>query len=179
MKKMVLALLAMVVGFGWFSTQGLAQTSETIALETHVIKACSTCVLPAAPACDSVKRHWDRAGSWLPYGAIFIHGVRIAENTEITLYVDIEVSTKPVMYEEQIFRVKYAGPGILRNPPCPVSYVGSNITNTQMFLPAGTGIYIPAGVPVYVHMDVINWSPVDVYPMAQDVVIYFTYADTH
>jgi hypothetical protein len=152
-KKMVLAVLAMVVGLGWFSAQGLAQSSEVIALETHVIKACSTCALPAAPACDSVKRHWDKAGSWLPNRAVFIHGVSIAENTEITLYVDIEVSTAPFMYLDfgHIFRMKYAGPGILRNPPCPVSYVGSNITSTQKVLPAGTGIYIPSGVPVYIH----------------------------
>ena len=95
----------------------------------------------------------------------------------LAAYTDIEVTTAPKMYlpEGHIFRVKYAGPGILRDPPCPhaQAYVGSNITTTNIAFPSGTWISVPAGTPIYVHMDVKNWSPQQIERMTQDVYIYY------
>jgi hypothetical protein len=73
-----------------------------------------------------------------------------------------------------IFRAKYAGPGILRDPPCEVSFLGSNITTTNIVFPEGTWIKVPRGTPVYVHMDVKNLSPFRIDHMTQDVYIYYT-----
>jgi hypothetical protein len=73
-----------------------------------------------------------------------------------------------------IFRVKYAGPGIIRNPPCESSFVGSNITTTNIVFPSGYWISVKEGKPIYVHMDIINWSPYVINPMTQDVYIYYT-----
>jgi hypothetical protein len=146
-------------------------------LKVKVIKACETCRLPAAPEeCQSTKVHWDKAATWIPTKDIKIHAVSIPEQSEISLYVDIEVSRAGKMYLPQghIFRVKYAGPGILRDPPCANSFIGSNITNTNITFPAGYWISVKAGTPIYVHMDVINWSPYEIYPMAQDIYIYYT-----
>jgi hypothetical protein len=99
----------------------------------------------------------------------------------VSIYTDIEVSTAPLMYlpEGHIFRVKYAGPGILRDPPCPQSFVGSNITTTNIVFPSRYGISVPAGTPVYVHMDVKNWSPFQIDRMTQDVYIYYTEPNFH
>jgi len=72
-----------------------------------------------------------------------------------------------------IFRVKYAGPGILQNPPCEASFLGSNITTTNITFPSGYGISVAAGTPVYVHLDIKNWSPYEINPMAQDAYIYY------
>src|SRR5207244_11997157 len=108
----------------------------------------------------------DRAGTWSPTKNIRIHAVSIPEQSDIAIYTDIEVTTAPTMYlpEGHIFRVKYAGPGILRDPPCPraPAYVGSNITTTNITFPSGWWISVRAGTPVYVHMDVKNWSPLQI-----------------
>lgn len=120
--------------------------------------------------------HWDRAGTWTPTTTVRIHAVNIPEQTEIAIYTDIEVSTAREMYllNGHIFRAKYAGPGILRDPPCEVSFLGSNITTTNIVFPEGTWIKVPRGTPVYVHMDVKNWSPFRIDHMTQDVYIYYT-----
>lgn len=146
-------------------------------LKVKVLKACQDCLLPAAPAsCQSTLFHRDRAATWIPEKNILIHAVSIPEETEVSIYTDIEVSTSPQMYmlEGHIFRVKYAGPGILRDPPCPQSFLGSNITTTNIVFPSGHWIRVKAGTPIYVHMDVRNWSPFEINPMAQDVYIYYS-----
>lgn len=145
-------------------------------LQVQVLKACPDCLLPAAPPCASVKEHWDRAATWVPDQTVRIHAVSIPEQTEIALYTDIEVSTAPEMYlpDGHIFRVKYAGPAIQRDPPCEVSFAGSNLTTTNIAFPSGTWIEVPAGTPIHVHMDVINWSPYEIHPMTQDVYVYYS-----
>lgn len=151
--------------------------SESSGLKVKVLKACQDCKLTAAPGqCQSSVNHWDKAAEWTPEKNIKIHAVSIPEQTEISIYADIEVSTAEKMYLPfgHIFRVKYAGPGILRNPPCAESFLGSNITTTNIVFPTGYWISIPKGTTVYVHMDVINWSPYEINPMAQDVYIYYT-----
>jgi hypothetical protein len=146
-------------------------------LKVKVIKACENCTLPAAPApCQSSAMHVDKAATWIPSKNIKIHAVSIPEQTEVSIYTDIEVSTAPEMYllDGHIFRVKYAGPGILRNPPCDESFVGSNITTTNIVFPSGSWISVRAGKPVYVHMDVKNWSPYQIDHMTQDIYIYYS-----
>jgi hypothetical protein len=148
-------------------------------LSVKVLKACSDCVLPAAPEpCKSAEMHKAQAGTWTPTKNIRIYAVSIPEQSDIAIYTDIEVTTAPKMYlpEGHIFRVKYAGPGILRDPPCPrgQSYLGSNITTTNIAFPSGSWISIRAGTPIYVHMDVKNWSPQQIERMAQDVYIYYS-----
>ena len=164
----LVALILMVLG---------TASLEARNLKVKVIKACEQCRLPAAPErCQSTKKHWDRAGTWIPETDVRIHAVSIPEQSEVSIYADIEVSTAETMYalEGHIFRVKYAGPGILSDPPCPSSFLGSNITTTNIVFPKGCWITVPEGTPVYVHMDVINWSPYEIYPMAQDAYIYYT-----
>ena len=151
-------------------------SAEAADLKVKVLKACEDCQLPSAPApCQSASRHWDQAATWVPTENIRIQAVSIPEQTEISIYTDIEVSTAPQMYlpEGHIFRVKYAGPGILRDPPCPQSFLGSNITTTNIVFPFGSWISVPAGTPVYVHMDVKNWSPFQIDHMTQDIYIYY------
>lgn len=159
----------------WLFTD-FAYTIEARNLKVKVLKACPTCRLPAAPTCNSTKVHWDQAATWVPEKPIRIRAVNIPEQSEISIYADIEVSTAAQMYltDGHIFRAKYAGPGILRNPACDRSFVGSNVTTTNMVFPNGYWIEVAAGRPVYVHLDVINWSPFDIEPMTQDVYIYYT-----
>jgi hypothetical protein len=145
-------------------------------LKVMVLKACQTCTLPAAPApCQSTHFHQDQAAAWTPGTPIRIVAASIPEQTEISIYTDIEISTSPQMYMTagHIFRTKYAGPGVLQSPPCSASYAGSNITTTNIAFPSGYGIDIAAGTPIYVHMDIINWSPISIYPMAQDSYLYY------
>ena len=145
-------------------------------LKVKVLKACPSCTLPAAEPCASVKFHQDRAATWTPAKTIRIHAVNIPEQSEVALYTDIEVSTAPEMYllQGHIFRAKYAGPGILRNPACEISFAGSNVTTTSIVFPAGYWITVPAGTPIHVHMDVINWTPYAITPMTQDVYFYYS-----
>lgn len=153
---------------------------ESKDLKVKVIKACETCILPEAPGpCQSSILHQDQAATWIPEMNIKIHAVSIPEQTEVSIYTDIEVSTAPEMYLPygHIFRVKYAGPGILRDPPCESSFLGSNITTTNIVFPAGYGISVMRDNPIYVHMDVINWTAFKIDPMTQDVYIYYTEAE--
>jgi hypothetical protein len=167
--RVIVALLVLVVC--------TSDNSHAVNLKVKVLKGCEDCVLPAAPApCQSSSAHWDKAGTWTPDTDIRIHAVSIPEQTEVSIYTDIEVSTAPFMYlpDGHIFRVKYAGPGILRNPPCPESYVGSNVTTNNITFPSGSWIKAKAGKPIYVHMDVKNWSPYQIDHMTQDVYIYYS-----
>jgi hypothetical protein len=156
-------------------TPALAMATD---LKVKVLKACPSCALPAAEPCASVKFHRDRAAMWTPAKTIRIHAVNIPEQSEVTLYTDIEVSTAPEMYllQGHIFRAKYAGPGILRNPACAISFAGSNVTTTNIVFPAGYWITVSAGTPIYVHLDVVNWTPYAIAPMTQDVYIYYSEA---
>lgn len=154
------------------------RVSAAYVIQTRVLKACERCALPAALPCASIVRHWDKAATWIPDRNIRIHGVSIAENSEVALYIDIEVSTAPLMYLTygHIFRMKYAGPGILRDPPCDVSFSGSNNTATNIMFPKGSYMPIAAWTPIYVHIDAVNWTPYDINPMSQDVTIYYSIA---
>ena len=169
--KMLLLWIAMA-----FLATGMMSEAYAKNLKVKVLKACETCELPPAPApCNSVVFHKDQAAIWVPDMDVRIHSVSIPEQSEITLYTDIEVSTAPEMYlpEGHIFRVKYAGPAIQREPACEVTFAGSNITNTNINF-APHWIKVKAGTPIYVHMDVINWTPYTINPMTQDVYLYYT-----
>ena len=168
----VIVIVAIFIGVIFWS-----YPLEAKDLKVKVIKACETCTLPAAPAsCQSSKIHVDKAGTWTPEKDIRIHAVSIPEQTEVAIYTDIEISTADKMYLEEghIFRVKYAGPGILREPACEVSFLGSNITTTNIVFPKGYWIEVKKGKSIYVHVDIINWTPYEIDPMAQDVYIYYT-----
>jgi hypothetical protein len=158
-----------------FPAVGSAQVVRP--LKTAVIKS-STGLCAKGQLC-----HKDQAGTWIPSTKVGIVGVSISEQTDVTLYVDIEVSTKPMMYQcgaggaedaiGCIFRTKYVGPGLFDYGATSGStYVGSNITNTNITFPAGYGIVVKAGVPVYVHLDVINHSLIDI-TVDQDAWIYY------
>ena len=169
---MVIAIACLAVGP---TTTGV----EAGSLKVKVMKACPECVLPAAPGpCQSASMHQEKAATWLPEKDVRIHAVSIPEQSDIAIYTDIELTTAPKMYlpDGHIFRVKYAGPGILRDSSCArgASYVGSNVTTTNITFPSGWWILVPAGTPVYVHMDVKNWSPIAIERMTQDVYIYYT-----
>lgn len=159
-----------------FLAIGIVTDAYSKQLKVKVLKACETCELPAAlEPCSSVVFHQDQAAVWVPEKNVKIHAVSIPEQSEVTLYTDIEVSTAPEMYlpEGHIFRVKYAGPAIQRDPACEISFAGSNITNTNInFTP--NWISVKKGTPIYVHMDVINWTPYPINPMTQDVYLYYT-----
>lgn len=128
--------------------------------------------------------HRDRAGSWTPKKAIAILSVSVAEQADIDLYTDLEVSTRPEMYQCAgddsrgcIFRAKYAGPGLFDYAANSGStYVGSNITNTTITFPSGYGLMVPAGEPIYIHLDVRNGSLIDL-QVDQDAWIYYVEDD--
>lgn len=148
--------------------------AETIKpLKTAVIKA-TTGLCQRGQTC-----HKDRAGVWTPPTAIAILGVSVAEQADIDLYTDLEISTRPEMYqcsgeaEGCIYRMKYAGPGLFDYGATSGStYLGSNITTTSMTFPAGYGIIIPAGTPIYIHLDVRNASLIDL-KVDQDAWLYY------
>jgi hypothetical protein len=147
------------------------------------LRPLSTAVLKATtgPCRKGTTCHKDKAGVWVPKTKVGIVSVSIPEQADVDLYVDIEVSTKPEMYQCNeadatgcVFRVKYAGPGLYDYGATSGStYLGSNITNTNISFPSGYGIVVPAGAPVYVHLDVINGSLIDL-KVDQDAWIYFT-----
>jgi hypothetical protein len=128
--------------------------------------------------------HANKAGVWVPAQDVAIVGVSIAEQVDVALYVDIEVSTKPEMYQCSaddaagcIFRTKYAGPGLYDYGATKGStYLGSNVTTTNITFPAGYGIVIKRGVPVYVHLDVRNGSLIDL-KVDQDAWLYYVPLD--
>ena len=147
-------------------------------IQTAVIKAHAT-VAPAL-CLKGALCHRDQAGSWTPKTKVAIVAVSIAEQSDVALYVDAEVSTKPAMYQCDetdatgcIFRAKYVGPGLYDyGATSGTTYLGSNVTNTNMAFPAGYAIVLEAGVPVYVHLDVRNGSLIDV-NVDQDVWLYY------
>jgi hypothetical protein len=128
--------------------------------------------------------HKDKAGAWVPKTRIAILGVSVAEQADIDLYTDLEVSTRPEMYQCNgddaqgcIYRAKYAGPGLFDYSSTSGStYLGSNITTTALSFPSGYGIVIPAGVSIYVHLDVRNGSLVDL-SVDQDAWLYYVPLD--
>jgi hypothetical protein len=143
-------------------------------LETAVIKA-TTGMCLRDKTC-----HVDRAGTWIPKTRVAIVAASIAEQADVDVYVDAEISTKPEMYQCNdadargcIFRMKYSGPGLYDYGASSGStYLGSNVTNSNISFPAGTAIVVPAGVPVYLHLDVINGSLIDL-EVDQDAWLYF------
>src|SRR5262245_20333437 len=82
-------------------------------LSTAVIKSTTNMCLKGKTC------HRDQAGVWVPPSKIAILAVSLAEQTDLALYVDIEVSTRPAMYmcsgndsKGCIARANYAGPGL-------------------------------------------------------------------
>ena len=128
--------------------------------------------------------HVDKAGTWIPDRDVAIVAASIAEQVDVALYVDIEISTKPEMYQCNeadatgcIFRTKYAGPGLyVYGASSGNTYLGSNVTTTNITFPAGYGIVIKKGVPVYVHLDVRNGSLIDL-KVDQDAWLYYVPLD--
>lgn len=143
-------------------------------LKTAVIKA-TTGLCPKGATC-----HKDRAGSFVPKTRIGIVAASIPEQADVDLYVDAEISTKPEMYQcnEQdatgcVFRAKYAGPGLFDYGATSGStYLGSNVTNTNISFPSGFAIIISAGTPIHLHLDVINSSLIDL-KVDQDAWLYY------
>jgi hypothetical protein len=130
--------------------------------------------------------HVDKAGVWTPDRDVAIVAASIAEQVDVALYVDIEVSTKSEMYQCNeadasgcIFRMKYSGPGLYDyGATSGNTYLGSNVTTTSISFPAGTGIVVKKGVPVYVHLDVRNGSLIDL-KVDQDAWLYYVPLDSH
>jgi hypothetical protein len=128
--------------------------------------------------------HVDKAGVWVPKTRVAILSVSAAEQADVALYVDLEVSTRPEMYQCAgndskgcIFRMKYAGPGLFAyGANSGSTYLGSNITTTNMTFPAGYGIVVEAETPVYVHLDVRNQSLIDL-KVDQDAWLYYVPLD--
>ena len=151
--------------------------------EAPAPKPLSTAVIKStAGLCLKGKTcHKDKAGVFVPKTKIGIVAVSVAEQADVDLYVDLEISTKPEMYQCNdvdatgcVFRMKYAGPGLFSYGSQQGStYLGSNVTDTTISFPAGTAIVVPAGTPIYVHLDVINDSLIDL-KVDQDAWIYYT-----
>lgn len=167
------ALAALVLCGGSISALA-AGPDEIRPLHTAVIKS-TTGLCHRGTIC-----HKDRAGVWIPETTIAILGVLVAEQADIGLYTDLEVSTRPEMYQCNggdaqgcIFRMKYAGPGLFDyGAQSGSTYLGSNITNTSITFPPGYGILVPAGTPIHVHLDVRNNSLIDL-KVDQDAWIYY------
>jgi hypothetical protein len=144
-------------------------------LSTAVIKS-STGLCLRGKTC-----HKDKAGVFVPKTKIGIVSVSVAEQADVDLYVDLEISTKPEMYQCNevdatgcIFRMKYTGPGLYSYGASQGNtYLGSNVTDTTLSFPAGYAIVVPAGTPIYVHLDVINESLIDL-KVDQDAWLYYT-----
>jgi hypothetical protein len=154
---------------------GSAQDEPLKPLQTAVIKA-TTGTCGRGKTC-----HRDKAGVWIPKTKVGIVSASIAEQADVDVYVDIEISTKPEMYQCNdvdatgcVFRMKYAGPGLFSYGSTQGStYLGSNVTTTNITFPSGYAIIVPAGTPVYVHLDVINDSLIDL-KVDQDAWLYYT-----
>lgn len=168
-----ISLLALLL---FLPAVGSAQSPAPVRpLGTAVIKA-TTGLCRRGAIC-----HKDRAGVWTPKTKVGIVAVSIAEQADVDLYVDAEISTKPEMYQCNetdatgcVFRAKYAGPGLYDYAATSGStYLGSNVTTTNLAFPSGYAIVVPAGAPVYLHLDVRNGSLIDL-AVDQDAWIYFT-----
>ncbi len=146
------------------------------------VKPLSTAVIKSTTGmCLKGKTcHRAQAGVWVPPQKIAILAVSLAEQTDLALYVDIEVSTRPQMYmcsgtdsQGCISRAKYVGPGLFSYGATSGStYLGSNITNTYTAFPPGYGIIVDKGTPIYVHLDVRNGSLIDIV-VDQDAWLYY------
>jgi hypothetical protein len=171
------ALLALALSPGAGLTP--AQAAPAIKpLSTAVIKS-TTGLCLRGKTC-----HADKAGAWVPSTDVAIVSASIAEQVDVALYVDIEISTKPEMYQCNeadasgcIFRMKYSGPGLyVYGATSGNTYLGSNVTTTSITFPAGYGIVVKKGVPVYVHLDVRNGSLIDL-KVDQDAWLYYVPLD--
>src|SRR5262245_45202724 len=141
------------------------------AAAAEALKPLSTAVIKStAGLCLKGKTcHKDKAGVFVPKTKIGIVSVSAAEQADVELYVDLEISTKPEMYQCNetdatgcIFRMKYSGPGLFSYGSTQGStYLGSNLTDTTLSFPAGYAIIVPAGTPIYVHLEIINDSLID------------------
>jgi hypothetical protein len=148
--------------------------AEIKPLSTAVIKSTTNMCLRGKTC------HRDQAGVWVAPSKIAILAVSIAEQSDLALYVDIEISTRPTMYmcagndsKGCIARSKYAGPGLFSYGATSGStYLGSNITSTYMAFPEGYGIIVEKGTPIYVHLDARNGSLIDVV-IDQDAWLYY------
>ncbi|TMA36181.1 MAG: hypothetical protein E6J87_01410 [Deltaproteobacteria bacterium] len=151
-----------------------ASSAQVKPLSTAVIKSTTGMCLKGKTC------HKDQAGVWVPPTKIAILAVSLAEQTDLALYVDIEVSTRPSMYmcagsdsKGCISRAKYTGPGLFSYGATSGStYLGSNMTNTYVAFPDGYGIIVEAGTPIYVHLDARNGSLIDVV-IDQDAWLYY------
>jgi len=151
-----------------------AAPAQVKPLSTAVIKSTTNMCLKGKTC------HRDQAGVWVAPTKIAILAVSIAEQTDLALYVDIEVSTRPQMYmcsgndsNGCIARSKYAGPGLYSYGATSGStYLGSNITSTYMAFPEGYGIVVDKGTPIYVHLDARNGSLIDIV-IDQDAWLYY------
>jgi hypothetical protein len=151
-----------------------AAPAQVKPLSTAVIKS-TTNMCMKGKTC-----HRDQAGVWVAPTKLAILAVSIAEQTDLALYVDIEVSTRPQMYmcsgsdsNGCIARAKYAGPGLYSyGANSGSTYLGSNITTTYMAFPEGYGIVVEKGTPIYVHLDARNGSLIDVV-IDQDAWLYY------
>jgi hypothetical protein len=151
--------------------------------DAEALKPLSTAVIKStAGLCLKGKTcHKDKAGVFVPKTKIGIVSVSVAEQADVDLYVDLEISTKPEMYQCNevdatgcIFRMKYSGPGLFSYGSTQGStYLGSNLTDTTLSFPAGYAIIVPAGTPIYVHLEVINDSLIDL-KVDQDAWLYYT-----
>ena len=170
MKTFPRPLLAFAVAFLWSA----ACAAQVKPLSTAVIKSTTHMCLKGKTC------HRDQAGVWAPPTKIAILAVSLAEQTDIDVYVDIEVSTRPAMYmcagndsKGCIARAKYSGPGLFSYGATQGStYLGSNITTTYMPFPDGYGIIVDKGTPIYVHLDARNDSLIDVV-IDQDAWLYY------
>ena len=151
-----------------------AAAAQVKPLSTAVIKSTTNMCLKGKTC------HRDQAGVWTPPTKIAILAVSLAEQTDIDVYLDIEVSTRAAMYmcagndsKGCVARAKYSGPGLFSYGSTQGStYLGSNITTTYMAFPPGYGIVVEKGTPIYVHLDARNDSLIDVV-IDQDAWLYY------
>ena len=144
-------------------------------LLVKVLKAGETLRLPKATKKKATKVHVDQAAEWPISQAVRIHAVSIPEQSEVSIYADIEVSTAPKMYmpSGHIFRSKYAGPAIQKEQPS-VFFAGFQHHYDKYYISKWDINSVPAGETVFVHLDLVNHSPYDIEPMTQDVYIYYS-----
>ena len=99
--------------------------------------------------------HKDQAGVWAPPTKIAILAVSLAEQADIDLYVDFEVSTKPDDVHvrgqrlEGLHRAREVRGTRVCSTTAPTSgntYLGSNVTTTHIAFPDGYGIMVDKGV---------------------------------
>jgi hypothetical protein len=165
----IAAIAAIAAALGGHAPARAETKHELKPLSVAVIKSTAG-VCPRGQTC-----HVARAGQWTPKEKVAIVAASIPEQTDVDLYADIEISTAPEMYltTGHIFRAKYAGPRLFDyGASSGNTYLGSNVTTTNISFPSGYGIVVPAGTPVYVHLDVRNQSLIDV-DFDQDCYLYY------